>query len=55
MEKNLKIIPSNLTETNHLSPTVNLVPSMIVEESMSVVDNEQSLVEKEKLPTVLSK
>lgn len=40
---------------NELSPTVNLIPSVIVEESVSVVENERSLVEKENLPTIVSK
>ncbi len=55
IDTHLKVIPSNPISANELSHSVNLIPSVIVEESVSVVENERSLVEKEKLPTIVSK
>lgn len=55
MDTPQKVVPSNPTTMMTLPHTTNMLPSVIVEENASVVENEYSLVEPEKVPKVVPK
>ena len=50
-----KVFPSNPTTMMTLSHTNNMLPSVIIEENTSVVENEHSLMEPEKMPKIVPK